>query len=318
MADPPRPRTNRHARWRVAAPLLAGALALGQPAARAAADPAASPCAAAIALTEPGSHLPPGLLSAVAVTESGRIDPATGAIVAWPWTIDIGGAGRMFDTQAAAVAAVQAARQAGSRSIDVGCMQVNLFYHPQAFATLEEAFAPEANVRYAARFLADLHAQTGDWAAAVAAYHSATPEMGMAYARRVAAAWPPAAQYGLTAAALSRPLLAAALAAEVDPRNVLTPEFRAQMIEAAAFRHQHAADHRADDAGPAAPDRPGQPRPAAGTVAALEAEVDPRHMFTPQFRAQLVAAAAFRHQRQAAPPASPRPPAAVSGNGPTW
>ena len=283
--------------------VLLATLILERPAAGAAAQPVASPCADAIALTEPTAHLPPGLLSAIAVTESGRIDPATGATVAWPWTIDVGGAGRMFDTPDAAVAAVRAAQQAGSRSIDVGCMQVNLLFHPHAFATLEDGFDPATNVRYAARFLEALYAQTGDWPTAIAAYHSATPEMGMAYARRVAAAWPPAAQFGLTADAVAKTLMAATLEAEVDPHHLLTPEFRAQMIEAAAFRHQHEASPRPDDAAfatlqhaPAAAERGMLPKDETARRAVLEAEVDPRHIFTPEFRAQLVAAAAFRHQ----------------------
>ena len=35
-------------------------------------------------------------------------------------------------------------------------MQVNLFYHPAAFATLDDAFDPLTNARYAGLFLAAL------------------------------------------------------------------------------------------------------------------------------------------------------------------
>ena len=71
------------------------------------------------------------------------------------------------------------------RSIDVGCMQVNLLHHPQAFATLEQAFDPPTNARYAARFLISLFHQTADWPKAGALYHSATPEIAADYARRL-------------------------------------------------------------------------------------------------------------------------------------
>ncbi|HJO71542.1 MAG: hypothetical protein QF450_07035 [Rhodospirillales bacterium] len=54
----------------------------------------------------------------------------------------------------------------GVRNIDVGCMQVNLLYHKDAFATLEEAFEPASNAAYAARFLKDLYATSGSWSAA--------------------------------------------------------------------------------------------------------------------------------------------------------
>jgi hypothetical protein len=76
------------------------------------------------------------------------------------------------------------------RSIDVGCMQVNLRHHPNAFASLEEAFDPAANARYAARFLTELHATRNDWLRAAAHYHSHTPQFADAYRARVEAAWP--------------------------------------------------------------------------------------------------------------------------------
>jgi hypothetical protein len=71
--------------------------------------------------------------------------------------------------------------------IDVGCMQVNLQFHPNAFRSLEEAFDPTANVAYAAGFLQQLGAETnGDWNLATGFYHSHTPELAAAYRNRVA------------------------------------------------------------------------------------------------------------------------------------
>jgi hypothetical protein len=72
------------------------------------------------------------------------------------------------------------------RSIDVGCMQVNLLHHPNAFASLEQAFDPVGNAIYAAHFLRQLFDQTGSWPKATAAYHSATPKLGSAYQLKVA------------------------------------------------------------------------------------------------------------------------------------
>jgi hypothetical protein len=68
-------------------------------------------------------------------------------------------------------------------------MQVNLKYHPEAFADLEEAFDPAANVAYAAAFLKALRNDKGSWAKAVAHYHSATPERHIRYRTKVFAAW---------------------------------------------------------------------------------------------------------------------------------
>ncbi|WP_376098728.1 transglycosylase SLT domain-containing protein [Roseomonas sp. CCTCC AB2023176] len=148
----------------------------------------AEACRRAIAAVEPGSGVPAGLLGAVAIVESGRADPATGRPVPWPWTWNVAGEGRFAATKAEAVAAVAALLAAGTRSVDVGCMQVNLFHHPDAFPDLDAAFDPPTNVRYAARFLLSLRAQTGEWGTAVARYHSAEEARGVPYSRRVALA----------------------------------------------------------------------------------------------------------------------------------
>lgn len=145
-------------------------------------------CDAAVARAEQARDLPDGLLPALARVESGRPDRG-GAIRAWPWTIDVDGQGQFFATKAEAVAAVQALLDAGIHSIDVGCLQVNLMYHPSAFASIEQAFDPTANAAYAARFLVALHARDGDWTHAIASYHSETPSLGAAYRTKVMAIW---------------------------------------------------------------------------------------------------------------------------------
>jgi hypothetical protein len=146
-------------------------------------------CRAAIQAAERAAGLPPHLLTAIARVESGRRDPDSGAFHPWPWTINAEGRGQFFPTKAAAIAGVQAEMARGVRSIDVGCMQINLRHHPNAFASLEEAFDPATNARYAARFLTELNATRADWARAAAAYHSQTPEFAEPYRARVMAAW---------------------------------------------------------------------------------------------------------------------------------
>ena len=146
-------------------------------------------CRAAILQAERGSRVPERLLDAIAMVESGRRDPISGAVYPWPWTINAEGVGHFYETKAEAIAAVQALQARGVRSMDVGCMQVNLLYHPEAFASLDQAFDPAANAAYAARFLQQLYAQTNAWPLAAAAYHSFTPDLGADYARKVLAAW---------------------------------------------------------------------------------------------------------------------------------
>jgi hypothetical protein len=141
-------------------------------------------CATAITAAERGAGIPAGLVAAIARVESGRARPG-GGVAPWPFALNAGGAGRFPETKAAAIAEVTALRAQGMRSVDVGCMQVNLFHHPEAFPDLDAAFDPARNVAYAMRFLRELHARTGNWAEAVAQYHSGEPGRGLAYHSRV-------------------------------------------------------------------------------------------------------------------------------------
>ncbi|CAH2601636.1 Lytic transglycosylase domain-containing protein [Rhodovastum atsumiense] len=148
-------------------------------------------CDAAIRDTERMAGIPEHLMAAIGRVESGRTAP-DGQTRPWPWSFNAEGADYVFQTKAEAIAAVKALQAKGMRSIDVGCMQVNLMYHPTAFTSLEQAFDPAENTRYAARFLTQLKSQTGTWEKATAYYHSATPERGEPYQRRVMAIWPDA------------------------------------------------------------------------------------------------------------------------------
>jgi hypothetical protein len=142
-------------------------------------------CATAARAAEQRYNLPTGLLFAIGQVESGRPDAATHQRQPWPWTVQSEGQSYYFASKAAAVAWVQAAQAKGQASIDTGCMQVNLMYHPRAFQTVDVAFDPAANADYAARFLLSLHASTGDWRQAVGFYHSQTLALAVPYRQRV-------------------------------------------------------------------------------------------------------------------------------------
>ena len=146
-------------------------------------------CDAAIAAAEQSTATAPGLLHAIGLVESGRRDPRTGERHPWPWTVSAEGIGTYYPSKAEAITAVEALQARGITSIDVGCMQVNLFYHPAAFRSLDEAFDPAPNARYAARFLLSLYARTHDWPAAAAGYHSFTPGPAAQYAKLISAVW---------------------------------------------------------------------------------------------------------------------------------
>ena len=142
-------------------------------------------CATAIAAAEPTANLPQGLLLAISLVESGRRHPETGLRTPWPWSWNAGGEPGYAETREEAIAAVRAIMDEGQRSVDIGCMQVNLLQHPTAFASVEEAFDPDRNLAYAIRFLHRLRARNRDWGGAIADYHSGTPSLGQAYHRRV-------------------------------------------------------------------------------------------------------------------------------------
>jgi hypothetical protein len=138
---------------------------------------------------EQKNGIPTNLLAAIATTESGRWHDGLGMAVPWPWTINVDGKGYYFNSKAEAIAHVQEFQRQGHESIDVGCMQVNLKHHPHAFANLEQAFDPAANVDYAATFLHDNYAELGDWIKATAAYHSRTPVYGNQYLGEIERSW---------------------------------------------------------------------------------------------------------------------------------
>jgi hypothetical protein len=192
---------------------LASLPALADPIGLAASQPGLL-CQQAIETASRAHGMPPGLMAAIGQVESGRHDPASGALHPWPWTVDAEGQGAFYDTKEQAIGAVRALLARGVRSIDVGCMQINLLHHPTAFNSLEQAFDPMANADYAARFLLELHSQTNAWPAATAMYHSATPDLGAAYQQKVMAVWP---EQRLLAEAAPRFALAQAWAATLHP-----------------------------------------------------------------------------------------------------
>lgn len=153
-----------------------------------AADPWHS-CVREIAQAERAQGLPHLLLVAVAKVESGRWNADSGETIAWPWTVTAEGRGRFLPSKAAALAVVRRLQARGLRSIDVGCMQINLRYHGSAFESLESALDPTQNVAYAARFLHRLRRLGGSWVRAVGNYHSNTPRLSGPYRVKVLRAY---------------------------------------------------------------------------------------------------------------------------------
>ena len=139
-------------------------------------------------------HIPQGLLTAISLVEAGRPIGPSNQLAAWPWTINVNGQGRFFETKEEAVAETRKLLDEGQRSVDVGCMQINLRYHPNAFRSMEDAFDPALNVAYGAQFLNSLHDLQGSWAKAVERYHSSDDGKREEYREKVLAFWNDAAR----------------------------------------------------------------------------------------------------------------------------
>jgi hypothetical protein len=146
-------------------------------------------CTKYLSYYEKTHKIPDKLLKAVAMVESGRWSKELGSVVPWPWAVNAEGKAYHFNNKQEAVRAVARMLQQGMRSIDVGCMQINLRYHPTAFRTIEQAFEPKHNIEYAANFLKNNYARHQSWKKAVASYHSETAEHGHPYAHKVINFW---------------------------------------------------------------------------------------------------------------------------------
>jgi hypothetical protein len=175
-------------------------------------------------------------LTAIGLTEAGRGVAGAGdgsrasAVTIWPWTVHDGDRGQYFPNRSAAERAVRDARRAGRRSIDVGCLQVNLRWHGDAVDDPLDLLDPATNVRVAARFLKRLSERYGA-EVAIGAYHSRSDDLATAYRARVEAnasalvgggvTWP-VAQASL--GSLFAPGPRRALVGD-GPRRPLLPEF---------------------------------------------------------------------------------------------
>ncbi|MDX1923924.1 MAG: lytic transglycosylase domain-containing protein, partial [Rickettsiaceae bacterium] len=125
--------------------------------------------------------IPVDLLHSIALQESGRYNAKLEKKIPWPWTVNVEGKGYYFDSKRQAVEFVKSEMKKGKKSIDLGCMQINILYHGDEFDSVEQAIDPKFNVEYGAYFLKEKYEQYGTWKKAIANYHSADPARGANY-----------------------------------------------------------------------------------------------------------------------------------------
>jgi Transglycosylase SLT domain len=126
--------------------------------------------------------IPPAVLLAITLTETGR--SVEGQLQPWPWAINHAGDGAWYGTRAEALVAIEDLTAKGLRNFDVGCFQLNHRWHAAGFTSADNMIDPERNADYAARFLLDQYHRVQDWGLAAAAYHSATPVYAARYQAR--------------------------------------------------------------------------------------------------------------------------------------
>lgn len=142
-------------------------------------------CASLFRHYEYKHRIPGDTLYSISLNETGRLHSKKKIKLVWPWTVNVDGKGYFFDSKSEAVAFVRREMLSGKESIDVGCMQINLKHHPEAFRSLEHAFDPASNVAYGASFLKSKYDAFRDWHKAIAHYHSATEVLGEKYKNNI-------------------------------------------------------------------------------------------------------------------------------------
>jgi len=138
---------------------------------------------------ENSMRIPPHLLKAISLKETGRWDKNKKESFTWPWTVTSGGWSHYFKTKESAIRAVKRLQLRKITNIDVGCMQINLKYHPNAFKTLDEAFDPSSNILYATKFLKKLYKNEKSWHRSIEKYHSSNPKFSLKYRTKVNKIW---------------------------------------------------------------------------------------------------------------------------------
>lgn len=139
-------------------------------------------CDRAAAAASAKTGVPLDILMALTRTETGRHQG--GELQPWPWTVNMEGEGRWFDTVETAQSFVFKNYKSGARSFDVGCFQVNYKWHGAAFNSISDMFDPVQNALYAAQFLKSLKTPGVSWTEAAGAYHSRTPAYANKYKTR--------------------------------------------------------------------------------------------------------------------------------------
>ena len=97
----------------------------------------------------------------------------SGQFIAWPWTINVRGKGKFFDTKKCHKLCKKIYKN--GKKYRYWMHASDHMYHPKAFSDLERAFDPETNVEWSANLIKNLYQKYGSYKEAVGYYHSYRP-----------------------------------------------------------------------------------------------------------------------------------------------
>jgi hypothetical protein len=133
-------------------------------------------------------QLDPYILYAVALVESAKGNPSN-QVAPWPWAINKSGKSIILGSQQEARAILNKTIAEGGRNIDIGLMQVNLYWHGHRVSKPEQLLNPVTNLQIGALVLAEaIQSAPNDLVLGVGRYHSwQHTEAAVSYGRRVLA-----------------------------------------------------------------------------------------------------------------------------------
>lgn len=178
-------------RWLGLAWLGIGSVVWAQPSSRSAV-PAANSAIPVLYQTVAARHdVPADIFYAIALGES-RSALTDASVRPWPWTLNVAGVGKRFNTREEAYTHLTQLLAQGRRNVDVGLVQVSWRWNGNRFESAWHALDPVVNLSTGARILRELKNECGDcsWWTVVGRYHNPTkPLLAAAYVQRVKAQW---------------------------------------------------------------------------------------------------------------------------------
>ncbi len=146
-------------------------------------------CQKHIERVESELEIPQGLLSAIAIVETGKKPKGKQDLVSWPWVLNVEGKPKFYSSKTDALMALRGFLKEGIRNIDVGCMQINYRHHGHKFSSPLYMLDPRRNVLYAGNFLKSLKKRYSSWTKGVGYYHSGTLKYQVPYRSKVYKMW---------------------------------------------------------------------------------------------------------------------------------